>query len=95
MKVVAASTFILASLALANPAPVAQPESDVAAVAQPKFIAAREPNALERPHLDIRAKKPKTGSSNSSSAADTLTVSRALQLGAIGLGAIEVVRLCG
>jgi hypothetical protein len=87
MKFAAASTLIFATLALASPAPAAQPNA--AAVAQPLAIAPRSP----APILEAR-KKPKGGSSgNSTGAADIISPSRALQLGALGLGVVQVVRL--
>jgi hypothetical protein len=92
MKVAAATTLIFASLALASPAPAAQPNA--AAVVRPLEV---EPRAPEPVLLEAR-KKPKGGSSNGNSsnstgAADTISPSRALQIGALGLGVMEVVRL--
>lgn len=107
----AAVTLFLAALALANPAPVAEPE----AVAEPVQIDSRA--ALDEvlaarvasPQLDARdaglrlaprePKKSKTktggGGNDTEDAAISLTPSRALQLGALGLGVMEVVRLWG
>ncbi|KAF2823171.1 hypothetical protein CC86DRAFT_372865 [Ophiobolus disseminans] len=90
MKVAAATTLLFAALALASPAPVAQPN----AIAHPaEILAARDPS----PSLQERAKKPKPNSggndSNSTGAADTLTANRVLQLGALSLGVMEIVRL--
>lgn len=89
MKVAAISTLLFATVALATPASAAQPEAAaVAPLAQP--VAARAPV------LEERAKKPKGGSGssgNDTSAAITNAPARALQLGALGLGVMEVVRL--
>jgi hypothetical protein len=92
MKVATAISFIFTTLALASPAPAAQPNA--AAVAQPLEV---EPRAPEPVLLEAR-KKPKGGSSsgnnsNSTGAADMISPSRALQLGALGLGVMEVVKL--
>ena len=94
MKFATATAILFAAVALASPAPVAQPEADVAAVAQPVEILAERAPILE----DRATKKPKGGSSggnNSENAADMLTASRVLQLGAVGLGVMEIVRLWG
>tara|TARA_R110002003_G_scaffold104_27_gene8424 strand:+ start:1890 stop:2168 length:279 start_codon:yes stop_codon:yes gene_type:complete len=92
MKFAAASTLLFATLALASPAPVAQPDAAVAPVAQPQLV-----ERAPLPVLEARKKsKPKGGSnSNSTGAATTMTPSRALQLGAVGLGVMEVARLWG
>ncbi|OAL01181.1 hypothetical protein IQ06DRAFT_293292 [Phaeosphaeriaceae sp. SRC1lsM3a] len=92
MKFAAATTVLFATLSLASPAPAAQP----AEVAQPLAVAPRE--AAPAPYLEARVpKKPKTGSggnkNTTDSAAIMMTPSRALQLGALGLGAMQVVRL--
>ena len=93
MKVAAATTLLFATLALASPAPVARPEA--AAIAQPaEVLTARDPS----PILEERAKKPKPNSgnsndTNSTGAAIAITPSRVLQLGALSLGVMEVVRL--
>lgn len=97
MKIAAATTLLFAALALANPAPLAQPEAEAAPVAQP-LVETRDAEVLHNIQLDARAKKPKTGSGsggNDTGAADMITPSRALQLGALGLGVMEVVRLWG
>jgi hypothetical protein len=95
MKVAAATSLLFATLALASPAPVAQPDANAAAVvaALPHEFVARN-----MPVLEERAKKPKGGSgnnndSNSTGAADMISPSRALQLGALSLGVMEIVRL--
>jgi hypothetical protein len=87
MKFAAASTFLFATLALATPAPAAQPDHSVT----PAEIMPR----AAMPILEERAKKPKPGNSgnNSNSTATMMTPSRALQLGALSLGIMEVVRL--
>lgn len=96
MRFAAASTLLFATLALASPAPVAQPEPEVA---QPMSVEARNADFIKMVHLEARKKKkPKSGSGNNgnnTSAAVTLTPSRMLQAGALGFGVIEVVRLWG
>ena len=91
MKFAAPATLLFATLALASPAPA--PNANTAEVAQPvEAVAPRAP----APVLEERAKKPKGGSSNSNNttgAADMLTPSRALQLGALSIGVMQVVRL--
>ncbi|KAH7081631.1 hypothetical protein BKA63DRAFT_504206 [Paraphoma chrysanthemicola] len=88
MKFAAATTALFATLALASPAPAAQPDAAVA-VAEPLLVE-RAPH----PVLEARKKsKPKGGSGNDTSAAVALSPSLALQLGAVGLGVMEVVRL--
>jgi hypothetical protein len=89
MKFAASATLLFATLALASPAPAAN--ANAAAVAQPlEAVAPRAP----APVLEERAKKPKGGSGgNSTGAADMLSPSRALQLGALSLGVMQVVRL--
>jgi hypothetical protein len=96
MKFAAASTLFFATLALASPAPAAQPNA--AAVAQPEAVALpHEFVARNLPILESRAKKPKGGSSgnnsNDTGAAVAISPSRALQLGALSLGVYEIVRL--
>lgn len=94
MKVTAVATLLFATLALASPAPVAQPDAEAAAaIAEPLVFEARAPEPL----LEARkkAKKPKGSSNNTNSSATSLTPSRVLQLGAVGLGVMEVVRLWG
>jgi hypothetical protein len=88
MKFAALSTLLFATLALASPAPVAQPNS--AAVVQPLEVLPRDAAHV----LEARKKKPKGGSGNSTnSTATTMTPSRALQLGALSLGVMEIVKL--
>jgi hypothetical protein len=89
MKVTSVTTLVFATLALASPAPAAQPNAP--AIAQPLEVLPREATAV----LEARKKKPKGGSSGNStnSTATTMTPSRVLQLGALGLGVMEVVRL--
>jgi hypothetical protein len=102
----AALTLLLATLALANPAPIAEPVAVAqpeAIVAQPEFEAlalrAAEPEVDASKagiQLEARKSKPKGGSNgNDTSAAIALTPSRVLELGALGLGVMEVVRLWG
>jgi hypothetical protein len=87
MKVATVSTLIFSTLALASPAPAAQPYA--AAVAQPLAVAPRDP----APILEAR-KKPKVGNSgNTTAAAYMLSPSRALQLGALGVGVVQIIRL--
>ncbi|KAH8724430.1 hypothetical protein GQ44DRAFT_618199 [Phaeosphaeriaceae sp. PMI808] len=90
MRFAAVSALLFATLALANPAPVAQPNADVAAIPQPLELEARDPAPAV---LEARKKKPKGGSSGNSSAADTVLPSRALQAAALSLGVMELVRL--
>lgn len=93
MKVAALTTLLFATVALASPAPVAQPEAAV--LAHPaEILTTRDP----APILDARAKKPKPNSGNSNNtnstgAAIMITQNRVLQFGALGLGVMEVVRL--
>ena len=102
----AALTLLLATLALANPAPIAEPlavAQPKAVVAQPEFealalrVAEPEVDASKTGiQLEARKSKPKgSNSGNSSNAAIALMPSRALELGALGLGVMEVVRLWG
>ncbi|KAF2124168.1 hypothetical protein P153DRAFT_371045 [Dothidotthia symphoricarpi CBS 119687] len=94
MKFAAATTLLFATLALASPAPIAQPE----ALAQPIEV---KTNTNMAPEIDARTlearkkpKIPKTSDGNStSSAIVSMTPSRAVQLGALGLGVVEAVRL--
>ena len=91
MRLAAATTLLLATIALATPEPVAQPNTDAVVVAQPLELEARNP----APVLEARKKKPKGGSSGNSTTngADTISASRMLQAAALGLGAMEAVRL--
>ncbi|CBY01989.1 predicted protein [Plenodomus lingam JN3] len=95
----ATTLLLLATLTLANPAaPAPQPNPQIA---PPLDIAARDAAILESIQLEARAKKPKPGSSeggngnssNSTGAAVMMTTSRALQVGALGLGVVEVLHL--
>ncbi|OAL51826.1 hypothetical protein IQ07DRAFT_598631 [Pyrenochaeta sp. DS3sAY3a] len=103
MRFAAATTLLFATLALANPAPIARPEADGSQLIETRSqlhnaLAARDAEALHNIQLEARAKKPKPGSGssgNDTGAADMISPSRALQLGALGLGVIEVVRLWG
>ncbi|KAF2676301.1 hypothetical protein K458DRAFT_397034 [Lentithecium fluviatile CBS 122367] len=101
MHFVAATTLLFATLALATPAPVAQPEADAASA-----LAPLAPNLAARAagiHLDARdpkKSKPKGSSGSNSndteeSAALMIAPSRVLELGALGLGVVEIVRLWG
>jgi len=89
MKLSAVTTICLATLAIATPAPAAQPDANAAAVAQPiEVLEARDPMP--------KKSKPKGGSGNNgndTNAATTISPSLALQLGALGVGVMEVVRL--
>jgi hypothetical protein len=97
MKIAAATSILFATIALASPAPVAQPN----AIAKPMVIesrpqlhsalAAREPAQLEA--RKVKGGKGGDGNSTESAASDLITPSRALQLGALGLGVMEVARL--
>jgi hypothetical protein len=92
MKFAAVSTLLFATLALASPAPAAQPNAAaLEAGAQPFDFVART-----LPVLEARKKKPKGSSGNNSNttgAADMISPSRALQLGALSVGVLEIVRL--
>jgi hypothetical protein len=93
MKFSTLTPLLFASLALASPAPAAQPNAEGAVAALPHEFVART-----MPILDTRAKKPKGGSNNNNNtnttgAADMISPSRALQLGALGVGVLEIVRL--
>jgi hypothetical protein len=101
MKFFAAS-LLLATVALATPAPAPEAVPEAASIAEPApapALYARHAGII----LDSRAsKKPKGGGGNnnenttdSDNAAYTLTPSRVLQLGAVGVGVMEVVRLWG
>jgi hypothetical protein len=87
MKFAAISTLLFATLALASPAPAAQPNT---MVAQPLEVIPRDAAHV----LEARKKKPKGGSGNSTnSTATAMTPSRALQIGALSVGVMEIVRL--
>ncbi|KAF2730896.1 hypothetical protein EJ04DRAFT_514958 [Polyplosphaeria fusca] len=101
----AAITLVLATLALANPAPAADAQIETPAQFE-EALAARDPSPAA-PEIVARAagiqlaprspKKPKVSNgnnkNNTDSAAGTLSPSKALGLGALGLGVMEVVRL--
>ncbi|KAF2272162.1 uncharacterized protein EI97DRAFT_437153 [Westerdykella ornata] len=97
-----AITLVLATLALASPAPIAEPEAAPAAapVAQPEAQRITPEAAIV---LEPRVPKKKKGhgggseegNGTDSSAASMFSASRAVQLGAVGLGVVEVVRLWG
>lgn len=95
MKFAAATTLLFATLALAGPAPAAQP----AAAAVPALAPAPEPVEARDAILitrDPKKSKPKSSSGNSTNnAVGMLAPSRALELGVLGLGVLEVVRLWG
>ncbi len=85
MKVTSVAALVLATLTLASP--VARPEAEALVLSE------RAPEAAPV-HLDERKiRKPKSTTNHSSAATLTITPSRALQLGAIGIGAVEMVRL--
>jgi len=99
MRIAAASTLLFATLALASPAPVAQPEPGVA---QHMSFEARNAEIIKLVHLEARKKKKlsKIASHSNSNSTDTspavmLTPSRVLQAGVLGFGVIEVFRLWG
>ncbi|KAF1963718.1 hypothetical protein CC80DRAFT_487048 [Byssothecium circinans] len=93
MKFAAATTLLFATLALANPAPVAQPEAEAIVPSLASEVDARAAGL----RLEERKSKPKapknSNNSNDTSAAGTFLPNRALELGAIGLGVVEIVRL--
>ena len=105
-----AITLLFTTLAAANPAPAARPEPAPApaAVAQvEEALAAR--NAAPEPVPEIVARTAgiqleprkkckscnKNNGNSTNSSATSITPSRALQLGAVGLGIYEVVQLWG
>ena len=101
MKFTAATSLLLATLARASPAPIAQPN----AIAKPMVIesraqlhnalAARDPTAhpIQLDARKVKGGKGGDGNSTESAASDMITPSRVLQLGALGLGVVEVARL--
>jgi hypothetical protein len=107
MHFIAITTLLLATLALATPAPVAKPD----AAAEPisiesraqlgKTLAARNAIAMPDVQLVERATGGKggkggsggSGNSTESAASDMISPSRVLQATALGLGVVEVVRL--
>jgi hypothetical protein len=95
MKVAAATSLLFATLALASPAPIAQPEANAASVAQPIAVEARNAAPVLVERAPKKPKTPSSGNNTDTGAADMITPSRALQLGALGLGVMEVVRLWG
>ncbi|KAF2115425.1 hypothetical protein BDV96DRAFT_78275 [Lophiotrema nucula] len=96
----AAVTLLFAALAIASPAPVAEPNT--AAVAEfEDALSAREAAPAPEPEIVARTagivldsrdpkkpKAPKNSNSTDTGAAGMLTPSRALELGALGLGAM-------
>jgi hypothetical protein len=102
MKVTAATTVLFATLALASPTSVAQPKAQHKSVETRAQIhnalLSRDAAAAQFAQLDIRkVKGGKGGSGNNteSEASDMFTPSRALQLGALGLGVMQVARMWG
>ena len=90
MKVTSAATLLFASLAIASPAAIPQPDTEAGAIARPLEVEARAPV------LEARKKsKPKVSNGNSTGAANMMAPSVALSLGAAGLSVIEIVRLWG
>ena len=107
MKFTAATTLLFATLALASPAPVANPD----AVAEPVTIETREQfrhalsarDVLTAPEVQLEERASSggkggkggkgSGGNSSSAASDMLSPSRVLQAAALGLGVVEVVRL--
>ncbi|KAF2640114.1 hypothetical protein P280DRAFT_469825 [Massarina eburnea CBS 473.64] len=97
MKFGAATTLLFVTFALASPAPVAQPEVEA--------LVSRADASVPAPEIDVRAvglrleerkSKPKTSNGgNTTSSAVIIAPSRALKLGAFGLGFIEIVQLWG
>jgi hypothetical protein len=102
-------TTLLATFVAANPAPAPAADPAPAAVAQPEAAVierAADPEPVPEIPAPILARDPKKGKggggggdedegNNTDSAGVLLSPSRALQLGAVGLGVIEVVRLWG
>jgi ketosteroid isomerase-like protein len=107
MKLLAISALLLAPFVYANPAPAATADSSVFdMIAQwDSAVSARDvaaPAAVAAPNFHIfgRATKKPKGSSGSQNETESAAVgfvspSRALQVGAVGLGVMEVVRLWG
>jgi hypothetical protein len=111
MRFFAITTLLFTTLATANPAPAAHPETGVAPanLAQlEEALASRDPAAQPEVVPEIvartaeiqleRRKKPKSSNNkgnSTNSSATSITPSRALQLGALGLGVYEVVQLWG
>ena len=107
MKFSAVTTILFTTLAIASPAPapIAQPEA-AAVVDSPNTVREAAPvpeGILTADIIEIEARAPKKGSGskggssggNNTNAAITITPSRALELAALSLGVMEVVRLWG
>jgi hypothetical protein len=93
MKAGAATTLLFATFAFASPAPApaAQPNAVAAPIAQPNPV----PAHIIEERAPKKAKPPKNGGNNTNdtSAAYTVTPSRALQLGALSVGVMEIVKM--
>jgi hypothetical protein len=90
MRLTAVTTILFATIALANP--VAQPTAALSPASLAPEIDARAASMLE----ERKTKKPKSSgnkSNDTEAAGSLLAPSRVLELGALGLGVIEVVRL--
>lgn len=107
MKFAAATSLLFATLALASPAPLANPEPATIESREQLHNALSARNVLTVPDIQLEERassggkggkggKGGGGSGNSTSAAsDMLSPNRVLQVAALGLGAVEVVRLWG
>jgi hypothetical protein len=102
MKFSTTTTLLFATLSLASPAPLAQPAATAALA--PASLAPEVDARAASLRLDTRdpkSNKPKTGSNNNNNTNETenasslLAPSRVLELGALGLGVMEIVRLWG
>ena len=107
MKFTAATTLLFATLALTSPAPVANPDAvaePVTIETREQFrnaLSARDVLTAPEIQLEERASSggkggkggKGSGGNSSSAASDMLSPSRVLQVAALGLGVVEVVRL--
>lgn len=89
MKYAVATTLFLATLALANPEPAAQPYADAALVDHHSEITARSAKTPRK----IKGGKTNSGNTTTDSAAIAVTPSLVLQISALGLGITEVMML--
>jgi hypothetical protein len=90
MRLTAVTTILFATVALANP--VAQPTAALGPASLAPEVDARAASMLE----ERKTKKPKSSgnkSNDTEAAGSLLAPSRVLELGALGLGVMEVVRL--
>jgi hypothetical protein len=98
MKFTTATTLLLATLTFTLATPIAEPTNTVAvAVAAAAPLHARAANFRLEERKKKKPKAPKNGNNtnDTSIAAGTIAPSRVLELGALGLGVMEIVRLWG